>query len=470
MAKVTDQNVPPELQTMYDNMVSPQKKAAPTTDSVRTRRRVHRGNGVRQAVVEMRAMRAAARFVLDRARTRHMPSDQLPTLRELASDLTRGIFDDRFWMLAEQLAEQVLDSVPTFVETPSKPSYLYPDAFNRPSTSTYPSGTLSAGFPEHTGETIGEVYRDTLLRWRMIRHDPFQQLSGNTRVPVLMHIVGSLDATASSREARALRTVTYLPKLTSQGSAIWSDYAYPFAGAPNTWPTRRTPESSPPYYAYNQQIEKTRNINYSSRYVADGTREVVTYSAPLPMDGYRYNNNTTIRTVWTGNEEIYVPMYADRLLFNPDSIFNGATEFDVTARGIQCIGQAESSYKSVLSGFSEASSLSSLTLAGHTIEWCNAYGSRDFATKTQTLRSSNYVISPGQIPTSAERQYLDIQKYEVDATWNYQTGPFSQQWTITYYRLHFGGGIERLRSEVVTMYQEWYTAGTATWIYPYTAP
>jgi hypothetical protein len=346
MAKITDQDVPPDLQSMYEKLVSPQDRAAPVQTSVRTRRRVRRGNGPRAAVVELRAMRAAAVFVLQRARDRFLPIVNLPTVRQVTSELVRGEFDDRFWMLAEQIAEQVLSSVPSFVETETRPSYLYPDPHNRPSVVTYPNGTLSTGFPRHEGLTASEVFRDTLLRWRMVRHDPFQQLNATKRVPALLHVSGLLQADASDREARALRTVTYTAKLTAEGSTIWSDYAYPFTKAPNTWPTRRTPPSPPPYYDYGQQISKVRNINYSDKYTADGTREIITYAAPLPMAGFRFNNNTTLATEWTGDEEIYVPLYADSISLTQQVTYNNTGELEDVRRGISIVSEWDSTQTS----------------------------------------------------------------------------------------------------------------------------
>jgi hypothetical protein len=460
MAKITEQNVPPELQSLYEGMVSPQDAAAPDQAAVRTRRRVRRGNGPRESVVEMRAMRAAASFVLDRAKKRHALIEDLPSVTAATSELVRGIFNDRFWMLAEQIGEQVLESVPTFTETETRPTYLYPDPHNRPSIVNYPSGSLSAGFPRYEGMTSGEVFRDTLLRWRMIRHDPFQELGIQKRVPALLHVSGLLQADASDREARALRTVTYQAKLTAEGSAIWNEYAYPFAGAPNTWPTKRTPPSAPPYYDYMQQIGKVRNINYSAKYVADGTREIITYAAPLPMAGYRFNNNTTISTEWTGNEEIYVPLYADGIRLAQIVTYGNTGEVEDTRRGISLVSEWSSESTSDHPGHLFFESSSKCLLAGFEITTYQCQGERDSVPNTSSLTFYSEEIHPDSVPTGPSIQYFLMRRREGSAFWpdTWEGGNITLKVSVVRYWI--GGGIE-----VVESHDEVFLMGAQTAYY-----
>jgi hypothetical protein len=313
MVKLTEQDIPPELADLYAEYVSPMGIDGSGTGNARTRRKVRRGRSPDAAKQALAGLRAAARYVVRRAISHGAELDERMEIREELSRIARGIFSEAYWMLTEIPQTKSLHSIPTSAAITQPERYLYPDPSNQPTTPTYPAGTTDANAGYYHGATSAGLYADLESGWYVALHDLLRDTMGTDIVPVLLHISGSINIDASDRSCRAARSLVWKAELLNAAQDGWADNAFPFAGAPDTWPTRKELPDSAPYGQLSQTVTLIRNLTHSAHYVRTGSRYLKTSVAPLPMWGYMYNNNTSITTDWEGDESVYVPWFAPDL-------------------------------------------------------------------------------------------------------------------------------------------------------------
>lgn len=304
--KVTEQNIPPELAALYAAVASQMQIDPSGTGTVRTRRaatsthskRRHKGGASVFDPIINALMNALGMKMGDEARGL-MLQDQRDKIR-------RGNFDLQYWIPCDQVAEAYLQSTPSWIENTNPPPYAYRDPLNRPSIPTYSDGGATSAPCLYNGQTSGEIYRDTLLRWVRRTHELIRPHSDDPLDHAIIKLAISQQVSASTRGVRTAFSCAVMAWMHNADAPCETTTTPPvqpkFSDNPPAdallWPIvwrYRTPQSEPPYYiATNQWHAVMRAATVSQESVAPGASRVTTLAAPNPAYGLEYNNNEAL--------------------------------------------------------------------------------------------------------------------------------------------------------------------------------
>lgn len=297
MAKLTGYDPDPALQALADLTTAIVDKPAPQKTIAKVKPKAKRKRGVRRPSLLYRDLEAAAQEL---ARRLKMPPAQPSTaefIRAQVDAMKRGFFDPLYWIQAEELWTSYLTSDPVNTLDLSPPPYAYRDPDNAPSRVTYPDG--QTGFPpaRYHGRTQFHAFRDLDWTWRKTLFRLAAPITPNQFEPTILHLAGPIVVDADRRGSRPMFSVVARVYIGDENNPDISTLRPPLTRAFNFLWRYRPPPASPPYYHVTDDRILYASVNSRATYqpFANLTHALVT-SAPMPMKGRRFNNNTRVST------------------------------------------------------------------------------------------------------------------------------------------------------------------------------
>lgn len=304
--KIDTQTIPPELAAAYAKLVSRKPTLAGPAFVARTKPAAHKPVGRKIKRKELRDIEGAVDFLIAYL-TLTTGTPPAATFRAAQIDnLKRGIFDTLYWQQCSVDSTDMLSASPTFTAWVGPRAYAYPDPLNQPSTPVYGAGTASAGNEAYTGITAGGTFSDTLLRWKRTVLSLLNPFARSQAEPLFVKIVGTITATADQRPSRAMISIVIKHWLTLGSSTRLTTTEAPVVKPKSAYWRYITPRGVAPYFNLTKNIQLVywlRGIDYEE--LGGDLTKCVLLTAPMPMMGKRFNNNTAISTSLTSTIELW---------------------------------------------------------------------------------------------------------------------------------------------------------------------
>jgi len=306
--KLTDQNVPPELQTQYAQIVSTNAAGVGNQKKARTRKKVRKTKPRKENQREILQLKRAAYYIAALRVARGEPVGLEQAMNEVFAQIKMGVFSPEWWVECEQYRTETFEAFPTSTPRDFIASYLYPDPSNKPTVPVYPDGTPSIGTPAYVGLTTGDRFADTSLKWHRLKFNLNDTYRKGQYKPLFIQLSGSIDILATDRSCRAFRAVTFKHWIVTGASARLNTLEAPVKKSRTVWPHAKAEPAAPPFYHAVQQVTHSQLVNASDHYteVGDCTQAVVLVANRALM-GKWYNNNRSATTTLTYQCKLYRP-------------------------------------------------------------------------------------------------------------------------------------------------------------------
>lgn len=295
--KITGQNVPPEMAAAYAAVIT----TVPTaTVGLKITKQAKAVTLLKRRAKVNKMLESCKRAVKLLVKYKESQGGWTkPTNFEAtqAQAIYSGVFDPEYWIECSQQSVATLENVPTFTAYTGPRPYSYPDPNNQPTKAIYGNGTNSTGNPYHTGQTIGNTYRDTLLKWKRFVFDLQNSDFKGGDEPLFLSLKTTITANASNRGSRAMLSLILQWWLVEQGS-----YKETTTEPPTEKPVSELwrylqPITDPPYFAELINRRFLKDMRMKSREMgANALTRAVVIVSPMPMMGKRFNNNTSVQT------------------------------------------------------------------------------------------------------------------------------------------------------------------------------
>lgn len=222
-----------------------------------------------------------------------------------------------FWEHASLVSVDYLHSTPIVQIDTDPPPYAYRTEFKRPSRATYGDGTATTGPARHTGNLVADIYYDTSLTWQRSIFALNEPLTGSTMANAILKFNPTMEVNTDHRGSRPMLSYIVRCYLTDETGA---------ANPPVTSPTEDIAVSGPgvgrgsiskywryvmpmtaaPFFHTTQQMKMTAQLSNIARIEdAASLSHAIVITAPRPMFGRGFNNNTTVETILSGTPEIW---------------------------------------------------------------------------------------------------------------------------------------------------------------------
>lgn len=339
MVKLVDQNIPPELESIFLQIISPQKKLATGATKARTRRAVKRPRTIKKK-------KAAIRYFDDAATILAIRLELVPSSQEFkdfvynqAKDLKLGIFNPLYWTKLVLTAEEKITCYPTATRYTKARAYAYPDPANQPSVAHYTDCNFTGLPVMYNGVTAYDAmqppeqtsswdsgaskwdngnaqwdvalipasrFRDLELTWMMNTYKAQHPIGTRELDPIIMSWKPEILVNASNRGSRAMFSVIYKARVFLDGN-----YAVlpliPLTTKPKNFYHRfKSLITPPPFYTAAKALHIVKVINNDFVKSLSGSDQYITIEAGnKPMMGKAYNNNTQVTTSFINKPELY---------------------------------------------------------------------------------------------------------------------------------------------------------------------
>jgi len=304
--KITDQTIPPELAALYAKLISRKPTLAGTSFAARTKPRALKKAPKRKKRKSLRDYEAAVEMILDNIMDIHN-SPSLDTLRvTLLAELKRGNFNLLYWVQCEKTGSIFLKNFPTSAPWTGTRNYAYPDPTNMPSIPTYGAGTTVTSYPLYRGYTVDNTFKDYALRWRRsIFKLSNPCLKGDTE-PVYLSLVGNIYVEADVRPSRAMLSAIIKHWLVKNTSDRLTTVEAPTSKPISALWRYKTPRGEAPYFNLVHPLRTIYNMRAKTHEEsAGGLKHCVILTAPMPMMGKRFNNNTYVTTALDAEPQLF---------------------------------------------------------------------------------------------------------------------------------------------------------------------
>jgi hypothetical protein len=304
--KVTDQSVPPELQTDYDQLAVNQFDLGGGQQALRTAKKVHRTKSPRRLRKVLRDYEEAAAYIAQLMEIRTGKQVAADFELDIVYAIRAGNFDPQYWVECEPLSDDVLSCVPTCTTYTGSRDYAYPDPTRQPSDVIFPAGTPAEGEASYTGSVSDERYNDTLLRWRRLNFDLDDYFPCDDYQPCFVKITGTISASANLRACRSFLSAWIKHWLCIDGSGrpatveapstdpIWAYYRY------------ITPRGDAPFYNLTNDVRLIYTMRSEKYEETGGDLTTLTLLvSPMPTSGHRFNNNDIVQTDFSFSVSAY---------------------------------------------------------------------------------------------------------------------------------------------------------------------
>ena len=306
MAKIIDQSIPPELQTLWATLHSPAKKTQGASGTVKATNFIKKPKKKPRRNLDLIALKNIAILVADIAFTKK--GNQIPPdfVFNMTQDLQLGVIDGEFFRPCTLDYLQTLESIPTYSADLDPPPYGWRTELNAPSVPVYPNGSIVSGGPLYSGQKIGTIFADTVLRWRrkVFKSDLVDETNGDLKV--VMRWNSQINIATSARGSRPMVSMNLRACLSTDTDSVLSSKEPPIMERTVFYWRFKVPPSAAPYYSSYQvrrevkalsRILKKSGTGLFTRYVLDACNR--------PMMGRGYNNNNTVDTSLSGDPELF---------------------------------------------------------------------------------------------------------------------------------------------------------------------
>lgn len=306
MPKITGQNIPPELATLYAALTSPGKATQGANGTTRLKKNKKKPLKPPKADLDLAAFEATA----EQVKTELEAATKQPAPPGFVADLVRtlitGAIPTDYFKKCRVLQAVTLESIPTSVPDPNPPPYGFRTSQFLPTLPTYPDGTESTKQPTYTGAKSGTYFVDTLLAWRKIAYlaDSLTHAAGAVRV--LFRWNTTLTISATSRGSRPMFSRNVRANTCRQTGSALTSTKPPITAKTSLYWRFLLPSTTPPYFNATQYV---RYIIPFARITKDsGTGDPFAYlvnASNRPMMGRGYNNNDNVETHYDADPELW---------------------------------------------------------------------------------------------------------------------------------------------------------------------
>lgn len=306
MAKITDQNIPPELANLYARLVSPMKAAAPPTRKIRTRRAVKRPKPIRKMSATVKNFYRAATAAGIKSGLKADTKELTDFAYSQAKLLMVGVFNPKIWEEITTIAQTTLEEAPTSTENLTPGAYAYRDTANRPTTPTYTGGAPTAAAKGYTGSTSGQLFRDTSYRWRRLTFDAVDIQGNQDTTPVILLWDTQIGIAANRRGSRPMLSLVFQAYKSGADGTKSTDLTPPLLKKTTFYWRFKIPPTVAPFY--NATITRKISMVINGLLKKDGTgatTTITTKSGNRPMMGKGYNNNTQVDTAHNNDPRLF---------------------------------------------------------------------------------------------------------------------------------------------------------------------
>lgn len=211
--------------------------------------------------------------------------------------LKEGIFNTDYWVKCTQETSDILIAYPTVSDFEGVRDYAYPDAANQPTKCTYGNGSPETGMPECAGTTKSGFFSDDYLKWARTVITLKNKCTKGDKEPLFLKLTCTLVVDGDARACRAFLSLIIRRWLCAAGSTRLTTLENPTDKPIYAWYRYRLPE----WVGGSFVTAETKRLVYTARgpdYEEAGVelKKLVVLGAPMPMMGYRYNNNTDTMT------------------------------------------------------------------------------------------------------------------------------------------------------------------------------
>lgn len=310
MVKLTAQSVPPEHAATLAQYLSPNLANAPGKVQARTRQKV------KKKPYKKRAQRLAKtlRDLIKKMAYAYAEQNQIPYSpaweRARLDEAKRALFLYPYWLRMIHESTNYHTNSPTTATDPAPPPYAYRDPLNLPTLPTYSDGTITSGPAAYHGEKIAGQFHDSTWTWRTDHYTTPRPTGAAYNSHAAIKIEENITITASHRPSRPMASLMVRLRVAPADNDYLSGANPPRALSDSLY-SRYKPKITPPPY-YSTTIQSTYLTAIKAR--TDGTppamlTHAALTTAPRPMFGRGFNNNTSITTTAQPIEppHIYLP-------------------------------------------------------------------------------------------------------------------------------------------------------------------
>ena len=293
--RITDQDVPPELVELYDDLISTTGTGPDAGSVARTRRGARLPQGGSTPSENSAALAAAVEALIKKWAKRISPY-AIPGFRARRLDeLKQGFFNPEYWTACGISSETHYTSTPTSVPDPDPPPYDYRTTSNLPTLPTYPDGEAGAGPCGVFGATSGDYFEDQGWSWKRVNFELLREIENIADEPALLQISATFTINTDARGSRPMLSMLIKPNLCNTGDAILTDATPPIVGARSLYWRYRIPETDPPYFDLQQDRQAIMVLGPSAIGTATPPVAMASVAAgPRPMFGRGFNNCTEV--------------------------------------------------------------------------------------------------------------------------------------------------------------------------------
>lgn len=306
MAKISGQDVPIDLQTLWAALVAPGKITQGADGSIKIKKNKKKPNKPPRRDLDLVALQSIAKLVEKEHFTDLGKTPPQDFVFNLTRELLLGIFDPEYFVQCEVESAATLESVPTYSADLNPPPYGFRTPLFMPSVPVYPNGTPTASPPTYTGQKIGTLFADTLLRWRKIvfKAKAIDKNKGEERVLMRWDTTITIDAT--SRGSRPMFSLHVKGAISTDTGGALSSTEPPIMFKTSLYWRFKLPPTTPPYFNTYQvrrivkpfaRFAKKTGTGLFTRYVLNASNR--------PMMGRGYNNNDSVETSFSGDPELW---------------------------------------------------------------------------------------------------------------------------------------------------------------------
>lgn len=306
MAKIVDQDIPPELQAIWAALHSPAKKTQGSTGSIRGAKKNKRPRKKPRRNLDAIQSKNLAILIQKEAFTDQGKTPPPNFVFVMTQALILGIFDIAYFRKCPRLWVKTYESVPSYGLDPAPPPYSFRINDFLPSVPAYPNGTQVSGGGEYAGAKSGTLFADNRLRWRRQIFKSKNALINNGELRVMMRWECRIDISASLRGSRPMVSLNLGAFLTTETASVLSSKEPPvMTRTPFYWRFQVPPAMGGFYQSF--QIRK--EVKPLSRILKkSGTGQYKYYlldASNRPMMGRGFNNNNSVETSFDGDPELW---------------------------------------------------------------------------------------------------------------------------------------------------------------------
>jgi len=304
--KVTDQSIPPELQAAYSALLSAKPALAGSSFIVKTKPNATASLIIKPKRQSIKDFENAVDFLIEYLTAKDHVAPPKAFRNDQLQKLKQGIFDPLYWVKCPVESEVIYSNNPTSAAWTLPRAYAYPDAAKQPSVPTYGAGTVSSGNPAYSGQLTGDTFFDVLLKWKRSIFALKNSFSHDSKEPLFLKMTGSLTASADLRPSRAMVSAIIKRWIVQAGSSRLTTTEAPTIKPLQVYYRYRTPRGDAPYFNYVYSTEIIKSIRAAKFYEETGTlSKCVVLTAPMPMMGKRFNNNSQVNTTLNNTVELW---------------------------------------------------------------------------------------------------------------------------------------------------------------------